>query len=220
MVMREGERGMKKVTVRMVGAAAGVSHATVSRVLNNDPRVHPSTRLAVIRAAQQLGYRLESGGGRKTIALILPNAVAGGYMGHMLMQIRAEISSRGYHTELVSPSDIGILNDRVISGGISLAIDNDQEAWEELKTLPLVKVNQTGNHLNRIYCVRSDGIQAMDLAVEYLAARGHPAHRLSVRRGRRARPEALLAPVRRLHRRHAAARLVRPAPVHAFLRLA
>ncbi|HCH85146.1 MAG TPA: DNA-binding transcriptional regulator GalS, partial [Lentisphaeria bacterium] len=50
---------MKKVTVRMVGAAAGVSHATVSRVLNNDPRVHPSTRLAVIRAAQQLGYRLE-----------------------------------------------------------------------------------------------------------------------------------------------------------------
>ena len=47
-----------------------------------------------------------------------------------------------------------------------------------------------------------------------------PAHRLSVRRGRRARPEALLAPVRRLHRRHAAARLVRPAPVHAFLRLA
>ncbi len=173
MVMREGEQGMKKVTVRMVGAAAGVSHATVSRVLNNDPRVHPSTRLAVIRAAQQLGYRLESGGGRKTIALILPNAVAGGYMGHMLMQIRAEISSRGYHTELVSPSDIGILNDRVISGGISLAIDNDQEAWEELKTLPLVKVNQTGNHLNRIYCVRSDGIQAMDLAVEYLAGRGH-----------------------------------------------
>ncbi|MEI3000631.1 MAG: LacI family DNA-binding transcriptional regulator [Victivallis sp.] len=164
---------MKKVTVRMVGAAAGVSHATVSRVLNNDPRVHPSTRLAVIRAAQQLGYRLESGGGRKTIALILPNAVAGGYMGHMLMQIRAEISSRGYHTELVSPSDIGILNDRVISGGISLAIDNDQEAWEELKTLPLVKVNQTGNHLNRIYACARTEFEAMDLAVEYLAARGH-----------------------------------------------
>ena len=49
---------MKKVTVRMVGAAAGVSHATVSRVLNNDPRVHPSTRLAVIRAAQQFRQTL------------------------------------------------------------------------------------------------------------------------------------------------------------------
>ena len=163
---------MKKVTVRTVARAAGVSHATVSRVLNNDPHVSPSTRLAVIHAAKELGY-LETGTGRKTIALVLPNSLGGGYMGYMLMQLRGEISSRGYHTELVSPADIGILNDRVISGGISLTIDNDRERWQELKNLPLVQINRFGNHLNRVYCVRSDGIQAMDLAVEYLYERGH-----------------------------------------------
>lgn len=42
---------MKKVTVRMVGEAAGVSHSTVSRVLNSDPRVHPVTRDRVLAAA-------------------------------------------------------------------------------------------------------------------------------------------------------------------------
>ena len=55
---------MKKVTVRMVGAAAGVSHATVSRVLNNDPRVHPATRAEVIAAARRLGYPLAPADGR------------------------------------------------------------------------------------------------------------------------------------------------------------
>ena len=47
---------MKKVTVRMVGEAAGVSHSTVSRVLNSDPRVHPVTRDRVLAAAREMGY--------------------------------------------------------------------------------------------------------------------------------------------------------------------
>ena len=58
-----------KVTVRMVAEAAQVSLATVSRVLNNDPHVHTTTRTRVIRCAQQLGYRLEPGNGRRIIAL-------------------------------------------------------------------------------------------------------------------------------------------------------
>jgi DNA-binding LacI/PurR family transcriptional regulator len=44
------------VTLEQVGALAGVSRATVSRVINNSPKVSPGVRSAVERAIAQLGY--------------------------------------------------------------------------------------------------------------------------------------------------------------------
>jgi DNA-binding LacI/PurR family transcriptional regulator len=40
-----------------VGRVAGVSHQTVSRVLNGSSRVDPTTRARVLSAIEQLGYR-------------------------------------------------------------------------------------------------------------------------------------------------------------------
>ncbi|MGB9183283.1 MAG: LacI family DNA-binding transcriptional regulator [Solirubrobacteraceae bacterium] len=48
---------MSTPTITDVARSAGVSTATVSRVLNNHPRVDPSLAAAVRRAAKQLGYR-------------------------------------------------------------------------------------------------------------------------------------------------------------------
>lgn len=46
-----------KVTIRDVAALAGVSHQTVSRVINNSERVNPDTRARVEAAIEQLNYR-------------------------------------------------------------------------------------------------------------------------------------------------------------------
>lgn len=46
-------------TVRAIAQRAHVSIATVSRVLNNHPRVSEETRLVVLQAAQELGYPME-----------------------------------------------------------------------------------------------------------------------------------------------------------------
>ena len=43
-----------------VAVLAGVSHQTVSRVLNDHPSVRPETRLRVLEAIEQLGYRRNS----------------------------------------------------------------------------------------------------------------------------------------------------------------
>lgn len=43
-----------------VAALAGVSHQTVSRVLNDHPSVRPQTRARVLEAIEQLGYRPNS----------------------------------------------------------------------------------------------------------------------------------------------------------------
>src|SRR6476646_10998765 len=40
-----------------VGRLAGVSHQTVSRVINGSPHVRPETRDRVMAAMQELGYR-------------------------------------------------------------------------------------------------------------------------------------------------------------------
>ena len=48
---------MAKVTIRDVAAAAGVSHQTVSRVLNRRPDVANDTRERVLAAMERLGYR-------------------------------------------------------------------------------------------------------------------------------------------------------------------
>lgn len=47
----------KRVTMFDVAKAAGVSHQTVSRVINQDARVAPETRERVMQAIQDLNYR-------------------------------------------------------------------------------------------------------------------------------------------------------------------
>jgi LacI family transcriptional regulator len=58
------ERAAVTVTIYDVAREAGVSMATVSRVVNNNPNVKPQTRKKVFEAIERLGYR--------------PNAVARG----------------------------------------------------------------------------------------------------------------------------------------------
>jgi DNA-binding LacI/PurR family transcriptional regulator len=48
---------MKKVTIKQVARAAGVSPMTVSRVLNDRPDVAPATRERIQRVIDELGYR-------------------------------------------------------------------------------------------------------------------------------------------------------------------
>ena len=165
---------MKKVTVRMVGAAAGVSHATVSRVLNNDPRVHPATRAEVIAAARRLGYPLAPADGRRTIALIIFEINLSGYLSSLLTFLLDEISRHSYRVELISSTDLELLNSRAIAGAISVSInDRLNEIWGEFSNLPLVRLNRPSCHRENIYSVSSDGIAGMELAVDYLFRHGH-----------------------------------------------
>ncbi len=61
-------------SVRKIASEAGVSPATVSRILNNDPDVDPSTRERVVRIANGLGYSPRIGRRVKTIVgLALPS---------------------------------------------------------------------------------------------------------------------------------------------------
>ena len=165
---------MKKVTSRMVGAAAGVSHVTVSRVLNNDPRVHPVTRARVIETARRMGYPLAPADGRRTVALIIFEINLSGYLGSLLSFLLEEISLQGYRVELISSRDLELLSSRAIAGAISVSInDHPNEFWGDFSNFPLVRLNRPSCHRENIYSVSSDGIVGMELAVDSLFRQGH-----------------------------------------------
>lgn len=72
-------------SIRDVAAAAGVSHQTVSRVLNDSPNVNPDTRRQVRDVIEQLGYRPNRaaralGSGRSSsVTVVIANTTLYGY---------------------------------------------------------------------------------------------------------------------------------------------
>ncbi|HDQ25829.1 MAG TPA: LacI family transcriptional regulator [bacterium] len=47
---------MKRITLKDVGKKIGLTHATVSMALNNDPRVRKTTKELVLKTAAEMGY--------------------------------------------------------------------------------------------------------------------------------------------------------------------
>jgi DNA-binding LacI/PurR family transcriptional regulator len=54
--LKPSPAGMEAPTLEQVATLAGVSRATVSRVVNGSPKVSPAVRAQVERAVAKLGY--------------------------------------------------------------------------------------------------------------------------------------------------------------------
>ena len=68
-------------TVREIASEAGVSITTVSRVLNNHPRVDPQLKDRVLRIANRTRYVASSGGrGLMNVALVYVGDVTAGLL--------------------------------------------------------------------------------------------------------------------------------------------
>ena len=94
--------GSENVTFYEVSRRCGVSTATVSRVLNNSPKVRPETRQRVLAAMQQLSYqpnhaaRALAGQQSHAIGVILPE-IASGFYAHVLRGIDRALAVHGFH---------------------------------------------------------------------------------------------------------------------------
>ncbi|CAM5281158.1 LacI family DNA-binding transcriptional regulator [Streptomyces atroolivaceus] len=90
----------ERVTIREVAARAGVSPATVSRVLSGNYPVPPATRTRVLKAARSLDYvanvhaRALVGGGRSMVAVIL-RQVTNPFYAQVAEGVEAEASDHG-----------------------------------------------------------------------------------------------------------------------------
>src|SRR6476659_7633049 len=104
-----GGRANKPVNLRDVAKMAGVSVATVSMVINDNPRISRGTHMRVQRLIDRLGYRpnrlAQSLSGRYTqvLAVLLPalrHAFADAYFGELISGICDRAGKMGYKVML------------------------------------------------------------------------------------------------------------------------
>ncbi|WP_410538806.1 LacI family DNA-binding transcriptional regulator [Streptomyces sp. KL2] len=172
-----------------IAAQAGVSEATVSRVLNGKPGVSPATRESVLAALDLLGYerpmrlRQRSAGLVGLITPELENPIFPAFA----QVIGQALTRQGYTPVLATQTPGGstedelteMLVDRGVAGiifvsGLHADTTADMQRYEQLrgKGVPFVMVNGFSPKVRAPF-VSPDDRAAMRLAVTHLVSLGH-----------------------------------------------
>jgi len=183
--------GGAKVSMREVARLAKVSVATVSMVLNDNPRISRATHMRVQRLIDRLGYRpnrlAQSLSGRYTqvLAVLLPalrHAFADAYFGELISGICDRAGKMGYKVilEQAKPEfikereHIEIFERRYVDGILALGCNDRHQFLKDFSggQYPLVVVDNYFNQwkLDHVVCdYRSGAEQVMN----YLIQLGH-----------------------------------------------
>ena len=94
-------RGVKRPTLEDVAKELGVSHQTVSRVINSHPRVSPQTRARVLAGIELLGYQPNRAARflanqRSTLVGLVASDSRSYGPAHALLSIQLEAQRHGY----------------------------------------------------------------------------------------------------------------------------
>ncbi len=178
---------LKKLpSINAVAEHAGVSIATVSRVLNNSKPVGEATRQRVEAAVLELGFRANAFGrnlarARSNLLLVLVPDVANPFYGQIVQGVETVARQRGYKIVLADTSGddephrtgLDAVYDRLADGVISLAhLDESEPVLQELRRVPWVACSEFVPDASMPY-VSIDHRQAAIDAVQYLLNRGH-----------------------------------------------
>jgi len=173
------------VTIRDVAARAGVSHQTVSRVINAFERVTPETRQRVEKAIEELGYqpnaiaRSMADGRTYTLACISPNLTDFTFAS-LIEGAEIEARQRGYFLLTATAPDADtfemlvrqMVTSRRTEGLLVINPYSDQRHEYLPQTVPLVFLGmrprqEVGDSAS------IDEIQAGRLATQHLLSLGH-----------------------------------------------
>lgn len=183
-------RGARKVTIRDVAAAAGVSVTTVSHALNDKGKIDPSTRARVLKAAEELGYRASRAaralrsGRTGTIVLLMPALELVPIASEMLsldyyMQIATAAARTAFgrdHPLLLAPplDSLEELRALGVDGGIVCdpATGDVRIGLFEALDLPVVSVERDAGRPDMSWYVRSDNEANTRGLLDHLAEAG------------------------------------------------
>lgn len=186
------------VRMRDVAQLAGVSEATVSLALSGNPRISATTRLKVIKIADQLGYRPHAAArslrtdSTKAIGLVVSD-VANPFFAELAGRIERIAAAQGYSTMLCNSDEDGRRQDSYLAGmlggsqvdGVILVpadettpgIQNAGRSGANLVLLdrPIaVRGNdETARRLRALPVVRGSAVQALDEVADMLVRLRH-----------------------------------------------
>lgn len=176
-------------SIKDVASRAGVSVATVSRVLNDHPAVRPDTRTRVLEAVAELGYR-PNGVARslrtdqtRTLGLVISD-VLNPFFTELARSVEDEARALGYSVIIGNADErpeqqdhhIRTLLDRRIDGLLVSPTDGGSPLIMDavLAGTPMVFVDRWIPGIgNDVPVVRTDGCDAVRDLVAHLHALGH-----------------------------------------------
>jgi LacI family transcriptional regulator len=171
-----------------IAREAGVSQSTVSRVLNNSPRISEATSQRVKEAMARLGYapnaaaRTLTTGRSNLIGLVVSN-ITNPFYPEVIEAIVATAAQEEYNVVLCNAQEnwelqsahLELLIEHQVDGAILTSSLLDSElrlAKMALDRIPLVMVNRTVNGLS-VDSVHLDNTEAGRIVARHLAKLGH-----------------------------------------------
>lgn len=155
---------------------AGVSYATVSRVLNGRGRTSAQARSKVLQAAEKHDFRPRMQARRTTIAMVFNTGLFSPDQEYYITLIASLVKQLSYHDlclEFYSHHNISKLRGAMIDGIIGLPWDLPSATM--LQALPgnIPKIVPNAYGPDGCSVVMSDHHQSGRMAAEYLLANGH-----------------------------------------------
>jgi len=180
---------MNEITMSDIARIAGVSKSTVSRALNNDPRVNEFTKNEIIKIAEKYNYRpnkLAQALAKNTtniVAVVLPafpRSIADPFFLKFLQGISEVAIKNGYSLTLpaVNSNDMNAFDKsfaNIEMDGVILTepvFDDPRAKYLQKKNIPFVF---NGNPMlnDKIYWVDTDNKEGAYKAVNYLIEKGY-----------------------------------------------
>ncbi len=176
---------MVRLTIYTVAEEAGVSIATVSRVLNDSPKVKEETRAKVLRAVEKLGYQPNASARglalkrTEIIALIFPD-ISGPFYSEVIRGVESEVSQQNYNLLIYgtygkasSARFLRFLPTKV--DGLILmtrSVDDEYIFYLYRQRIPFVLLDREIGELE-VDCVLTDNVEGAYKAVEHLIQHGY-----------------------------------------------
>lgn len=178
-----------KITIHDLAKQLNSTPATVSRALNNHPRISANTKKAVLELADKLNYRRNllatslRSGKSETIGVIIPSAEIS-FFGSVIHGIESIANTSGYNILLYQSNESPEYEIRAIEAFVGAKVDGilasvaketvDFSHFIQLKNrgIPLVFFDRTNDSLN-IPSVVIDDFKGAYLATEHLIEQGY-----------------------------------------------
>jgi len=177
---------VSKVTIRDVAGAAGVSVATVSRVLNSPDQVTPALRGRVARAAARLGYVVH--GAARALATRRSGAMAALFptldnpiFAACIDAFQRRLDEHGYSLLVASAGydsarearELRTLLERGVDGVMLIGAAHDEESWALLRRGPPAVLAWTHLPAGGLAGIGFDNRAAARRIGEHLIGLGH-----------------------------------------------
>jgi DNA-binding LacI/PurR family transcriptional regulator len=174
--------GRKSATMAEIARECGVSRATVSRALNNDPKVKPATRELVLRVAKRLNYHPNLAavglkGGRSYFIGIVVDYLTE-ETSRMIAAVEKGCREQKYHVALcIAGNDREVAADWIkrntyLEGAVFLRSKVHKVVWERIEHIPSVYAYYLVDN-GADNCIIPDNTQGAVEAVNHLLSLGH-----------------------------------------------